>query len=591
MGNLIKSKRIRYNVIKAFVSTVGVTFTLDISVVSIYPLILLMICGYIFLHNKEKNIYANMTALIFSLFLTLGKIDFIIQAGFLAGCVKAFFILIGNYLLLEWGVGYIFLVYDTYRENVGDGIGRFKLSHNIVGIFSFIVFSAVYIFVWLCEYPGIISGDSLKQIKQIVGMIPLVNHHPVAHTLWIKLWYVFAQMIGMKDIIEIIGFITFVQLLLQSAVFAFITRHIYKKTQNMYMIFFTLFFYGLLPYNCFYSVTIWKDVVHGWISGLLLISLNNYLSSKNNNGIFLINIFILGVAFCLFRNNAYYAFILWGIFTCIYKLRKKNYRLIGAILMAILTSTVIKGPLYSWAGVVGGGYGENLSVPIQQIACVIANDRELKEDERELIEKVTDIGVVSEKYTNYISDPVKFSCNFDSGYFPEHKSEYFVLWLKLGLRYPKDYLTAYIKQTYGYWYPDTSYWVYYAGILSDKSDNIGLTKRAIVSEKLTENVRSLGGDVWEKDIATEAELYDAAKIPIYASFFNLGTFTWILICVMIYSFYRRQQELFIPYLLLFCIFISLMMATPVYAEFRYYYSVVVCLPLMLFLPMKRSECI
>jgi hypothetical protein len=232
---------------------VGVTFTLDISVVSIYPLILLMICGYIFLHNKEKNIYANMTALIFSLFLTLGKIDFIIQAGFLAGCVKAFFILIGNYLLLEWGVGYIFLVYDTYRENVGDGIGRFKLSHNIVGIFSFIVFSAVYIFVWLCEYPGIISGDSLKQIKQIVGMSPLVNHHPVAHTLWIKLWYVFAQMIGMKDIIEIIGFITFVQLLLQSAVFAFITRHIYKKTQNMYMIFFTLFFYGLLPYNCFYS--------------------------------------------------------------------------------------------------------------------------------------------------------------------------------------------------------------------------------------------------------------------------------------------------------------------------------------------------
>ena len=44
----------------------GVMFTLDIPVVSIYPLILLMICGYIFSQNMEKNIYVTITAIIFS---------------------------------------------------------------------------------------------------------------------------------------------------------------------------------------------------------------------------------------------------------------------------------------------------------------------------------------------------------------------------------------------------------------------------------------------------------------------------------------------------------------------------------------------
>lgn len=49
----------------------GVIFTLDIPVVSIYPLILLMICGYIFSQNMEKNIYVTITAIIF-FWLTLG---------------------------------------------------------------------------------------------------------------------------------------------------------------------------------------------------------------------------------------------------------------------------------------------------------------------------------------------------------------------------------------------------------------------------------------------------------------------------------------------------------------------------------------
>lgn len=71
---------------------------------------------------------------------------------------QGFFILIGNYLLLEWGVGYIFLVYDTYRENVGDGIGRFKLSHNIVGIFL-LLYSVQFTYLY-----GYVNTQALFQV-------------------------------------------------------------------------------------------------------------------------------------------------------------------------------------------------------------------------------------------------------------------------------------------------------------------------------------------------------------------------------------------------------------------------------------------
>ena len=55
--------------------------------------------------------------------------------------------------------------------------------------------------------------------------------------------------------------------------------------------------------------------------------------------------------------------------------------------------------------VVAGGYAENLSIPIQQIAYVITNGRELKADEKELLEKVVDIEEVPSRYVSWLSDP------------------------------------------------------------------------------------------------------------------------------------------------------------------------------------------
>lgn len=101
-----------------------------------------------------------------------------------------------------------------------------------------------------------------------------------------------------------------------------------------------------------------------------------------------------------------------------------------------------------------------LSIPIQQVAAVLCNDRELTKEERELIENVADLTYIKDLYVPYFADNMKELVRAGHPeYLEEHKQEFLKLWAALGLRYPGDYLTAYIRQTYGYWYPDSFYLV------------------------------------------------------------------------------------------------------------------------------------
>lgn len=568
--------------IKALISAVGITFVVNIPSISIWPFILFCLLVYIYSHIEIKNMYINAVALIYSLFLAMGRIDFIREKGLGIGSLRLLIIIAGSYWLMQWGVGRIFLFYDKMIKNSSSKI---VIPH--IGMISFIILFICSFPKWLSEYPGVMTPDSIWQAQQVLGIAPLNSHHPIIHTLWIKLWYEIGYTLGFRDSIAIWGFVSFVQMILQCLILSILVKYLYDKTKNVVIIILAIAFYGLVPFNTSYSVTLWKDIIHAWTAALYLIMLDYYL--KNNNSRIgwkqiycTIMLLVLGVAFCLFRNNGYYAMILWAMMIFVFLFKKKNFPhawLILIAVMVIIISTVIKGPVYSNLNVIKGGYGENLSIPIQQIAYVITNGRELRSDERELLEKVVDIEEIPSKYTSWLSDPIKNMCNVNSEYFMQHRSDYLKLWVKIGVRYPIDYLTAYIKQTYGYYYPDTSYWVYAEGITQNEME---IEEKPILHIDMAEKIKNFGGDTWGEGLRC------GAQIPLYGSFFNVGVYTWILLCMMSYVLYAKKGNLFIQYLLLFCIFITLMIATPVYAEFRYYYSVVICLPWLLFAPMAKD---
>ena len=97
-----------------------------------------------------------------------------------------------------------------------------------------------------------------------------------------------------------------------------------------------------------------------------------------------------------------------------------------------------------------GKMNEMLSVPSQQMArAYIYHGEELSDAEKaELFRFIPEDALRS--YVYYISDPVKNNLNeMEVRTAPE---EFVKLWLRMGLRYPREYIEAFLDNTFGIWY-------------------------------------------------------------------------------------------------------------------------------------------
>ena len=73
----------------------------------------------------------------------------------------------------------------------------------------------------------------------------------------------------------------------------------------------------------------------------------------------------------------------------------------------LLLSLIITGPVYTACHVERASFTESLSIPLQQIACVVSNGRQLSAEQEMLIDDVVDTSLIPEYYNPVISDPIK----------------------------------------------------------------------------------------------------------------------------------------------------------------------------------------
>lgn len=218
-------------------------------------------------------------------------------------------------------------------------------------------------------------------------------------------------------------------------------------------------------------------------------------------------------------------------------------------------------------GVTQPDFIESLSIPTQQISAVLCNDRELLPEELELIENVIDLTYIKELYNPYFADNMKELVRAgNQPYLETHKKEFFKLWLRLGLRYPGDYLTAYIHQTYGYWYPDSFYPVADAEGISATS--LGVSHTPLIRGPLV---------VKGKEIAVKL----GGMLPLYGTLWSMGAACWVLIVCIGNALIRGEKAKLILYLPSIALLLTVLIATPVATEFRYVYFLVFSLPFYL----------
>lgn len=430
---------------------------------------------------------------------------------------------------------------------------------------SFLLCLLCWLPYYLYQYPGIMTPDSINQFEQVLGVIPYNNHHPFAHTMVFALLYKAAFALT-GDMVVSVGFYTFAQMCLLSAGMAFFISTLRQQRIRPFVLLLLTAFYALIPYHAVFSVTIWKDIPFA----AAVLFFNCLLLRLILRGSLLIHERILllfsGMMICLFRSNGWYAFLVAVPFLLFF-FRKQKRQVYPCLLVTLLLCVLLKYPVMNHLQVTQPDLIESLCIPTQQIAAVLCNDRELTAEERELIENVVDLTYIKELYNPTFADNMKELVRAgDQEYLATHKKEFLKLWISLGLRYPGDYLNAYIQQTYGYWYPDSFYLVAEAEGVS--ATELGVSTRHLIGGPLV---------VKGKELAIKL----GSIVPIYGTLWSMGVACWVLLFSMGTVLVRRETRKLLCYLPSVLLLFTVLIATPVATEFRYVYFMVYSMPFYL----------
>ena len=442
----------------------------------------------------------------------------------------------------------------------------------------FFCWGLIFIFwipYFLRFYPGNITPDSMAQILQSLGMSNLTNHHPVFHTGVISIFMNIGKMLENYNI----GVATYsiFQMLIMSAIFSYTIYYMAKKGINKSIRICSLIFYALYPVHALYSMTMWKDILFGGMMLLFTINISKismdedeFFKNKKNIILLIINMILV----FLFRNNGIYILIL--ILPFILLIMKKYYKqILISFGTVILLYIIINGPVFKIFNIQRGSTREALSIPLQQFARVTRDHEEtLTYEEKNSIYNFLPSEHLGEDYYEKISDRVKN--NFNDEYFANNKGEFVKLWIKLGVKYPRTYIESFLCNSYGYWYPESIHWVVSKEVYKSNNEiesNLNIKQDPIIKSKLIDTMASSPID---------------RNIPVIWMIYSVGFNFWIFIILLGYNIYKQEYKSCLMYLPILFLWLTCL-ASPVFCEFRYIYSLFTCLPLLIGKNFKNKE--
>jgi hypothetical protein len=439
-----------------------------------------------------------------------------------------------------------------------------KLKPGMVFLLPVICISCVNLSVlFLVQYPGNISPDSLSQIEQsLTGVYS--NHHPFYHTLIIR-FFLQTGLALFGEINAAVALYNVFQIIVMSCCFSYVIVTLYQMNLPSALIVLCALWYTAMPFHIMYSFTMWKDVMFGGMIMIFLTAVYRILKKIGTHPFFNTAPLLLGsVGICLFRSNGWFAYLI--CFLCFALLFWSTRKRLCGVFLAVLAFTfLLKHPLLSCLQVSQPDTVEALSIPIQQIARVVVDCDDLSESQRTLLEQVANVDAIPVAYTHYISDPMKELIRQRNNleYLSEQKGLFLQLYLELGISHPDVYLKAWVDQTKGYWNGgyDYPYWDSY--VHYNEMGIVRTVNSAAVSK------------LWD------AYLWLFTEGRVLQIFLCIGFHVWITAFLAFVSIVRRDKPALFITIPVLAVVLSLLAATPVFAEFRYAYGVFCSLPFLI----------
>lgn len=466
-----------------------------------------------------------------------------------------------------------------------------RQGHWWIRLSFFLLCLLCYLPYFLMYYPTWYNNDAVWQMEQALGMAAKSNHHPYFHTLIIKLFLDVGDVL-FGNLTAAVALYTFFQMTLTAAVFGLMLFLLYKRGTGIFWLILAVCFYALLPVNAMLSICMGKDA---WFTAAFLLFMWAVFECTQAKGTACIEIVekaagargavdrrwvwfaVTGLAVCLLRSNGIFVFLGTAVFLMVSACWREHVQrqpLTMSTLIVLALYLLWQGPILSALQVEPPDTIESLTMPTQHLLCAYKRGGSLTAEEIGMLEQVMPLADIDEYYNPYLFDLTKnyIRENGNQEIIAKNKGAYVKLWLTVGLRNPMLYLEGEIRQTAGYYALHIPHELYLYSDYFMVDNPFGI-----------EGERKLF--TYDDSLAMGTFLQDFQEL--YRRVWSLGANTWLLLAALACALYRKRRiAVFLPAL---CLLGSLMLATPVYNEFRYAYGVFAALPLLICFGVGKEE--
>lgn len=541
--------------------------------------------GATFAHGRERAaavpFFATLLSMavsgVFSLAVALGNYKLFRPGKIYGGngmisAVVFVTLLVGGWCVMRAILEYVYQMGD----GLPTGSGKYPFDARRAKRWMFtsivLVFAVQLFYLVFCRFPGGLQYDFFDQLHQVISG-EFSNHHPVYHTMWIDLSYRVAGMFANR--LEMTAFLlALFQIAVYAKAVAYVVVTLYEIGAPRKALIVLLAVYLFYPYHFFFGSYLNKDSLFTYAALIFVTALFRTARQLGNGRANCVFLFLGGLGLALLRSNGWVALALVQVGVFLSKINEKR-RLLVSIGIILAVSALMKGSLtiffnggrsdgmLSDVTIEAVEYSEGLSIPIQQVARVIYEGRELTEEQEALCNQLVDVEYVRENYNYWRSDEMKGQIQFwgRDAYMEAHKGEYLRLWVELGLKYPVDYLCAWVDMTSGYWNMAAGTSAY----ANLPYENDLQVENHVVLPGINEMINAV--------------LLAFQQNKVLHVFLNIGLHFWVMVLLFLAGIWRKRGEevLCVPALAIVC---TLLVATPLNGEPRYVYLLYATLPLI-----------
>lgn len=483
----------------------------------------------------------------------------------------------------------VFSFWLKEKERVDDkkhvSVKNWVLASLVLGVLWFIIL--------LAYYPGVFSYDAEAQLYQIISD-SYSTHHPLVHTLLMEMCTNIGFAVG-NGMTTAMVLYAVLQLAMLALMCGFGVAEALRTGTDKRCVLVYLIFLGIFPVNGILAISTTKDVLFSGFVLIFTLFIRRIVCGETQKK----NIYVAALSailMMLFRNNAQYAFVVWLVVISLIALHGKKDQfgkdelqgkkvlhgwtkmiltMCGCFVVAIVCGAILKSSLSAESG----SPREALSIPIQQMARVkVLHGGELSGELGNALNKLIDDEAAS-KYDAHLADPVKERISM------KEPSLFVKTWIKLGIKYPGDYLDAWLFTTEGAWY------------ICDKSVNRIYGEGVVTGfGYLSTDIRNMPDGFrlkyeskipWLKS-ALESLVSDNSfeKVPVVRLIFAPALYVWAMFLYMYVQIEKRGKNGL--YTMLFpCIyFLTLLLSPAILVRYIYPYMIIW---IIYFMKENRSE--